>query len=443
MLKFIKQSVVAKRAVSVAVLGLIIYGILVVLDANKPVPEERKTKPKRTQVFVQKVAVGEQVMQVIAQGVATPKSSVQLKARVEGQIVAVHPNFVNGGQVRQGDVLVQLETEDYELSVIQAKAKVAQAAEKFTKSSAQAHSAQRELMELGRHDASELARGIPQLNYAKAELESAKAALAQAELALSRTQIIAPFNGIIESESVSVGQLVNRNSSLGKMFANDLMEVALSLSLANMQLLGMPLNYGSSYAQSRYPVELYSQMGPQQATWQGKIVRSSGLIDSQTRTVQIVVEVPDPYGLQNPGSDQPPLLAGLFVNAQIAGRSVPDLAVIPRKALRNKNKIWLVDDDNRLTVTDVTIVSKDQGRAWVSGLTAGSRVITSSLPIATVGMSLRPTNEKSVSPIDSQLANEQGQIVPKKRQQKSKDDGGVGTAKLERSLRKGKLAGDI
>nr|WP_224746038.1 efflux RND transporter periplasmic adaptor subunit [Neiella litorisoli] len=413
------------------------------LDINKPVPEARQGKPKRTQVFVQKVAVGEHVMQVVAQGVATPKSSVQLKARVEGQVVAVHPNFVNGGQVRQGDVLVQLETKDYQLSVIQAKAKVAQAAEKFTKAHAQAHSAQRELMELGRHEASELARGIPQLNYAEADLESAKAALAQAELALSRTRILAPFNGIIESESVSIGQLVSRNSNLGKMFANDLMEVALSLSLSDMQLLAMPLNYGSNFTESRYEVELSSQMGPRQVSWQGKVVRSSGLIDPKTRTVQLVVEVPDPYGLNNPASDQPPLLAGLFVNALIKGQSMADLAVIPRKALRNKNKIWLADADNRLAVTDVTIISKDQGRAWVKGLAPDSRVITSSLPIATIGMRLRPTNEQSISPLEHQLASEQTQIVPKKREQKGKGDKAVRAAKLERELRKGKLAGDI
>jgi len=128
---------------------------------------------------------------------AKPKDALQLKAQIEGMIVDINPNFVSGGQFNQGDILISIDDRDYRLAVVQRQAKVALAENQLIKIQAQADSAQLELAELGRKHASDLAKGLPQLTHAKAELASAEALLAQAELNLSRTKVVAPFAGIV------------------------------------------------------------------------------------------------------------------------------------------------------------------------------------------------------------------------------------------------------
>lgn len=447
MLKAVTIPVAIKRTIPVFVIIALIYALLSFLNANKPEPKERVAREKRTQVFVQNVGVGTKQMQVIAQGMATPKSEIQLKARVEGLVVAIADSFVNGGQITKGQVLVQLEDSDYKHSVVQAKARVAQAMEKYTKAKAQAQSAQRELSELGRDSASELAKGIPQLNFAKADLDSAKASLAKAELDLSRTQIKAPFNGIVAKETISLGQLVSRNNTIGSIFATDVMEVSLALSLSDMDLIGLPLNYvrgnSSNVDNSQiFNVELYANMGSNNAVWQGQVARSGGMINSQTRTVNVVVDVKDPYGFDNQQSNFTPLLSGLFVNAKIKGKSIENVALIPKKALRNKNQVWLVGEERRLAVADVKVINRNDGLVWVHGLEHNSKVITSSLPVAAVGMSLRPTNERLVAQLDENIGSEEEQIIPEHKEKHfKKGDRDKGDRAIKRGLRNGNIAG--
>jgi multidrug efflux pump subunit AcrA (membrane-fusion protein) len=92
-----------------------------------------------------------------------------------------------------------------------------------------------------------------------------------------------------------------------------------------------------------------------------------------------VAEVTDPYERQ-PGETRPPLLAGLFVQAEIVGHSRDNVFEIPRDALRGREHVLLVDDEDRLRFRRVEVLRAERGRAVIrGGLQAGERVCLSPL----------------------------------------------------------------
>ena len=77
----------------------------------------------------------------------------------------------------------------------------------------------------------------PQLQAARASLKSAEAQLADARLALGRTRIAAPFDGVVRSKSVDVGQYVAPGQNLGALYDTDEVEIVVPLTDAEAALV--------------------------------------------------------------------------------------------------------------------------------------------------------------------------------------------------------------
>ena len=78
---------------------------------------------------------------------------------------------------------------------------------------------------------------------------------------------------------------------------------------------------------------------------------------------------------------------GLFVNAEIQGRSTEDIVILPRSAIRNGNQVLIVDDDDRLRFRTVSIARIYADDAYVDGgLNRGDRVCVSALQAVVDGM---------------------------------------------------------
>ena len=75
---------------------------------------------------------------------------------------------------------------------------------------------------------------------------------------------------------------------------------------------------------------------------------------------------------------------------QIAGRTLPDAAVIPRAALREDNVVWVVDDIGTLTFREVKVARMFPDVVYLSGgLKAGEMIVTSPIKVVTDGMRVR------------------------------------------------------
>ena len=251
--------------------------------------------------------------------------------------------------------------------------------------------ARRDWDSLGQGEANPLVLREPQVAEARAALAAAEAALAQAERDIERCTVRAPYAGRVRSKAVDVGQFVARGAELARLYAIDYAEVRLPLADDELAFVDLPLAFRGDTATGDGPeVLLSARFAGREHVWEGRLVRTEGEIDPDTRMVVAVARVEDPYGR---GGDErrPPLAVGLFTRAEIQGRVVEDVVVLPRRALRDGRSVLVVDGDDRLRIRPVEVLRSEGERVLLSaGVASGERVVATPLEIAVDGMRVRP-----------------------------------------------------
>ncbi len=337
-------------------------------------------------------------LRVKSQGTVSPRTESELVSQVSGQVVEVAAQFAPGGFFQKGDILVKVDPRDYEFSLSRLKAQVAQAKLRLAQEEGEASIARQEWERLGKEEEEPdpLVLRIPQLAEARASYEAAQAALNQAELNLQRTRIIAPFDGRVRVKKVDVGQYVIPGAPLATIYAVDYAEVRLPVPDNEIGYLDCCLDYRSQNPVALdIDVILTAGYAGDVFQWKGKIVRVEGEIDPLSHMITLVARVKDPYG-RDLQSDRPPLAVGMFVEAEILGRLVENVAILPRRALRGTDKILIIDEEDRLHFRSVEVLRADFDTVIInSGLTEGERICISPLEAVVDGMKVRVVDETS------------------------------------------------
>ena len=177
---------------------------------------------------------------------------------------------------------------------------------------------------------------------------------------------------------------------MARIYAVDRAEVRLPIPDHELAFLELPLTYRGESLEAPGPeVRLRASFAGGEYVWSGRVVRTEGEIDPQTRMVHAVAQVDDPYG-RGEDPDRPPLAVGLFVEAEIEGRLVRDAFVVPGAALRDTNQVLVIDDEDRLRFREVEVLRADRRQVVIgAGLEAGERVCVSPLEAVTDGMRVR------------------------------------------------------
>lgn len=378
--------------------GAITYGLV----ATKP---EVETRPTPTTVpLVSVESVDRQAVQFVvdAQGTVLPRTESTLVSRVAGEVVEIAPSFEVGGFFRQGQVLLRLDAKDYELTVDQAEAQVAQAELVLVQQEAEARIARDEWDSLGQGEASPLTLRQPQVAQAKASLAAAEAQLEKARLDLERTVIRAPFAGRVRAKLADRGQYLAPGTRVATVHAIDYAEVHLPVSVDELHYLDLPLAYRDGGSQGP-EVTLSARVAGRVQRWSGRIVRSEGEIDPRTRMLNLIARIEDPYGRRSASdssTEGAPLMVGLFVDAEIHGRDQTDVAVLPRKVLRSDDQVLVVDAEDRLRFRTVEVLRTDGDQVIIGeGLQVGERVCVSNLDVVVDGMLVR-TDEADAGPVN-------------------------------------------
>jgi RND family efflux transporter MFP subunit len=329
-------------------------------------------------------------LRVHTQGTVAPRTQISLSSEIPGKIIYVAPFFNKGGFFEKGDVFLRLDPGDYELALVRAKAVVAQARLRIQQEETESKLALLEWEALvGEGSPSSLLRREPQLAEAKAFLESSEAELKQAQRNLERTIIKAPFAGRVRQKSVDIGQFVGAGTPLAVIYSVDFAEIRLPLPDDELAFLDLPLSYGgSSLKVSQSPVTIRARFGGADFSWSGKIVRTEAEIDPRTRVVYAVAQVKDPYARgQNP--NRPPLTVGLFVNVELHGRTVENIFRMPRSALRDDEKVAVIDVENRIRLRTVNILKVEGESVLIKeGLKEGEKISLSNVENLTEGMTV-------------------------------------------------------
>lgn len=383
-----------KIVVPIVILAVGVLGLGALLS-TKPQIETKPPEPVLPLVRVITVERQDVPLVVRAQGMVRPRTETTLVSQVSAEVVSVSPSFEVGGFFERGETLVELDKRDYKLAVESAKAQVAQAELRLAEQLAEAQVAQQEWRELGVGEPEPLALREPQIAEARAALAAAEADLRLAQLSLDRTVIRAPFGGRLAEKSVDIGQYVSHGQPIATLHAIDYAEVRLPVPHQELRFLDVPLGFRDGEAREPEPfVALTSDFTGRETTWPARIVRTEGEVDDKTRMIYLVARVVDPYG-RNGDSGRPPFAVGLFVEAEIAGKTVHDAVLLPREALRNgEDKVLIVDEEDRLRYREVEVMRIQGEEAVIGGASfgTGERVCVSPLDIVVDGMRVRTVN---------------------------------------------------
>ncbi len=348
----------------IIVIAALIYFLL---TQSKSQPEQKSQKPPLPIVDVIVVAVEKSAITLASFGVVQPKDKTRLVAEVSGRIVHVESIFVSGGMVNKGQVLAKIEASDYQADLAQAEAQLAQARASLDEERARGEVAKVEFKDFGQGNAPTLGLRVPQLQREKANVKSATAVLARAKRNLERTVIRAQFDGLVKTRSIDLGQYVSVGSELGVLFNTDVAQVRLPISYDDMTQLG-------SIQHPQASVLITSNIADQAFQWQGKLVRSEGVIDNDNRMLYLVAEINDPYRRLSSNQNGLPLQFGTFVDATIQGKYFDELVKLPRHLVRN-SQVAVIDENNTIAMRHVNIVKSGTEFIYIQGsLKQGERI---------------------------------------------------------------------
>lgn len=163
------------------------------------------------------------------------------------------------------------------------------------------------------------------------------------EFRLTKYKIYAPFEGILSNAMVYEGALVRSGQKLAELTHPSRYELEATVSL-----------YDVEYFKLGNTVKLYSEATKEE--WSGTIARFGKTIDEKTQTQKVFITI-----------NSNKLNEGMFLNAKVMTKAIPNVVQLPRKLLVNNNAVYVVND-KKLTLQKVEVMKVDNNLMYVSGL---------------------------------------------------------------------------
>ena len=333
-----------------------------------------------------------------SQGKVQAAQTANLSAAVAGPVAWISSAMEAGGYVTEGETLLRLDASDYETMLARSEASVQQANAE-SGHAAREYDRMKELAEQRLASQSQLQDAQRLAEVSIARLADAEANHRQAKLDLQRTEIKAPFNAIIETREVELGQYVNRAQSIAVLYGANEVEVRVPLAIRQLGYLDIPLGLQGELPPEQAPaVTLTGTYGGAEHHWEGTLVRIEASIDPNSNTVQTIIRVSQPTATIDWTSAEEikaiPLPIGLYVHADITGKTVDSLISLPRSVIRNNNQVLVVDAENKMYYREVDIFRLEEENVLISGgILPGERVCISPIQAVVDGMAVQPILE--------------------------------------------------
>lgn len=442
-----KLMILPPIAIGVALLALAVL--------SRDPPETVKPQEKRYPVRVLLVELQTFVPRVSGFGSVEPARTWNAVAQVSGRVEYVNPEFIRGGTVAKDDVLVRLAPVDYELAIVQARSRIESASAEIEEMSLSKETMlrslqiERDALKIARRELerqrSLVGRGTVAASVAESQesatlaqrakvqdlenelellptrlkaLEQSKrvseADLEIANLNLDRTVITAPFDARVAEADLEISQYIATGTVMGALDGIDAAEI--DVQIPPRQMAGFvrlafrgrepPSGAGAGRVPRGTGLTAFVRVGFPGSNgrgWEAKVTRISDTVDPETRSIGVIVSVPEPYAQIRPG-ERPPLIKGMFTEVELRGPAVDDTIVVPRAAVRD-GKVMVAGSDDRLSFANVTVAySYGDVAVLTGGLEPGTRVVISDLSPAIESMLLEPVSDPQAAARLSRIA---------------------------------------
>lgn len=357
---------------------------------TRPMPEQLTVSETTSAIRAMTVVKESLRLKIRSEGTVTPKTQTNVIPEIKGRVTWISPNLVVGGYFQAGDLLVTIDAADYEARTGLAQAQLLRAEAELEHKRFELQRLQT-LIKDNLVSQSNLENAARAHKIAKANVIESKINLAQAERDLSRTKIIAPFEGMVRSESIDIGQFVQQGAPIASIYASDAVEVRLPIVNAQLAYLDPAnLQRGELDPATAPMIRLTARYAGTSFVWRGQLARTEGEIDAQSRMITAVARVRQ----DNQSPDVPPLQVGAFVAAEIEGQHLDDIVRLPRAALRPNSQVLIIDGDNRLRFRAVNVLRLENDFVIIdSGLESGEVVNLSPIQTVVDGMRVSLTFE--------------------------------------------------
>ena len=442
------------------ILPPIIAGVIVLVIAvrNRVGPEK---VPESEIARTLRVITVEQMdfqPRAIGYGTARPAQIWQAIAEVKGRVVELHPDLRSGSFVKKDEVLVRVDDTDTKLAISRLDAEIAKANSSISELKANKTNfeasvqLEREALQVAENELERNERLLEsnagsqaevdsqrraviaqrqkvqsivnslnllpsQLEAAQANLLASKSNLAEKQRDLERIEIRAPFNCRIGPVNLELNQFLSTGQTLFEVQATSAVEIEAQVAIKNMRLLfdeelrEQDLASGnteiSQKAVKRYfdlDVVVRYSAGSERAERKATFERLREELDSQTRSLGVIVAIRDPFKSLKDG---PPPASGMYCEVELRGKLQEDRIVIPRSSIRDEH-VYVLDKDDRLRRRKISVDSTQSEFAVIeSGIEVGDILVVSDPTPAVEGMLVSPVDDPDLLKlIQTQAAGE-------------------------------------
>lgn len=339
-------------------------------QAQQPLPK----------VGVQLTQAGGYRAQVVGYGETKPRFELTYAAEVSGRVEWLSNAFETGRTVQKDELLAKLDATQYEQALTAAEYELTIARQALLEEQRQGEQARSEWQRSGLEGTpgSPLVLREPQLAAAKAKLKNAEKMRQKARNDLEKTEIRAPFDGVIVSRDIQPGSYLNAGTLIATLYSIDRIEIEIPLSEKQWENLPKPAS------NTEWSATITDSTGVNH--WAARIERSHHYVSGETRQRSIVLAIDQPL------EQAEPLYPGTFVQATIEGAEVDNLWQLPASALSQQGEIWTVNPNGLLAKAAAKKVFERQGQIYVEPTQAQHDALVVMRPLSSYkeGMKVEP-----------------------------------------------------
>ncbi|MEG3641414.1 efflux RND transporter periplasmic adaptor subunit [Magnetococcus sp. PR-3] len=323
-----------------------------------PLPATPVSMQARPNIQVQAIQPAWHAPKMTLTGEVYPSRQLRLMPRIAGRVVEVHPNLILGGTVKKGALLVRLEDQEAKrhIKLLASRARTAEL--ELEIEAGRQKLAKQDWAVLRRGDskqASDLALRLPHLGVARQKLATARIEHEQAKREHRYTLLFAPFDALVVSKDVAMGQWLVAGQEIARLIASDHFLVHLSMAQPQFSLLNH-----KKIQQGKGPkLFLRPSTNMQVPATVAQLTGVLGELQTTTRRLTLLAKLDNP--MMSRGL---PLLPGSFVHAQLTGSPQPHIYAIPTQATEDGNRIWTVQNQALKSYT-IEPMWEDQGVLYV------------------------------------------------------------------------------
>lgn len=357
-----------KKLLPFLIVLVVLLALMAVMKSMKPVIEKKAEEVVIPMVQTIQLKPQDYLIPIISEGIVKPKAIVNLTAEVSGKITKISDAFANSGSFKKGDLLIQIDPSDFQLAITKAQANVSSQQANLELQQAKSDLAQKDWKKYGKKGKpSSLNLNLPQVKSAQAALAGAQADLKLAKRNLDKTQLLAPYDGVVLQRTVNIGQFVNVGTQIGQIASAEVAEVRVSLS--DEQISFIQKNNSSDQV-------TISSLEIGNTTWNGHIVNIESQRDARTLLNTAIINVPNPLTQNNI-----PLRFNSYVNIELKGNTLKNVFALSRNYIQLGDKVKVLDSDSKLQYRELEIAYSDSEFLYIKkGIKLNDEIITTQIP---------------------------------------------------------------